>query len=462
LASATILFLTACDGNTVPAVSANAQPEQSPPIVGPDASDYTAAARVFEANLTNAVKNTSVEPHWLDERGAFWYRRDADDGHEYVVVDVSTGEKSHAFDHEALAATLTGVLEESVTANHLGLSNEVLGENLDTLNAIAQGKSVECDLAGMSCSASEIESPEPGLLVSPGGEWAAKSRDHNLYLVDTASGDERQLTTDGEPFHSWGKLPDTSLITIPTRKSGRKAPPFGAIFSPDDRYLIIPRLDERNVAVNPFVEWVPTDGSLRPVVHEIRSPLMGDRNGVEREIFIFDTNTGTFNPIRVPDEYQDGLAGIVLGWSSERNQAFMTAATTGGKKAALFRIDLASGKTEKVVEESSATRVEHNSYMYNRPNVWVAGDGAEVIWYSDRSGWGHLYLYDAQTGELKNTITSGEWLVQDIHHLDEENRSIYFTGGGREAGRDLFHRGRPGSGPGPLSAASVQGFVRRR
>jgi dipeptidyl aminopeptidase/acylaminoacyl peptidase len=77
---------------------------------------------------------------------------------------------------------------------------------------------------------------------------------------------------------------------------------------------------------------------------------------------------------------------------------------------------------------------------YNRPNIRIIGDGDEVVWYSDRSGWGHLELYDAQSGALKNVITSGDWLVQDIHHVDTKNREIYFTAGGREYGRDPYYR----------------------
>ena len=65
-------------------------------------------------------------------------------------------------------------------------------------------------------------------------------------------------------------------------------------------------------------------------------------------------------------------------------------------------------------------------------------DGAEVLWASERDGWMHLYLYDGKTGTLKNQITSGAWVVRGIRHVDEDNRVLYFTAGGREAGRDPY------------------------
>ena len=56
------------------------------------------------------------------------------------------------------------------------------------------------------------------------------------------------------------------------------------------------------------------------------------------------------------------------------------------------------------------------------------------MWYSEKDDWGHLYLHDLTTGKLKNQITSGEWLVRDVLHVDEVTREIFFTGGGKEEG----------------------------
>ena len=100
----------------------------------------------------------------------------------------------------------------------------------------------------------------------------------------------------------------------------------------------------------------------------------------------------------------------------------------------------APGDVSKLFEEASRTRVETNTLQYDQPNIRVLGDGAELIWYSDRTGWGHLYLYDAQTGRLKNAITSGDWRALDIQAVDEARREIYFTAVGRERGRDPYYR----------------------
>ena len=406
----------------------------------PTAEDYEAAGRLLERNLAGLVKNAAVVPHWLSGSARFWYKRDTQEGQEYVLVDIGSGEKSPAFDHEALAVELSELLKEPVTSENLGLSNESLSDDGTQLTAHAGGMLLTCDLIDTQCSEQPLGAPRSDLLVSPEGSKGARIESDNLVLVNLADNSERALTEDGGAYFSYGKLPDAGLITITLRKTGRQLPPWNASFSPDSRFLVIPRLDERDVSVNPFVEWVPDDGALRPIYYDLRSAYTGDRNIPEAVFFSFDTHSGEGVEIKAPQGYEDAQFGYVLGWSQERAQAFLGMGTHGAKKGALVLVDLTTGDSRVVIEESSETRVEFNSLMYSRPNVRLVDDGEEVIWYSDRSGFGHLYLYDAQTGELKNSITSGEWQVGDLLAVDEVNRMVYFTALGRESGRDPYLR----------------------
>lgn len=85
-----------------------------------------------------------------------------------------------------------------------------------------------------------------------------------------------------------------------------------------------------------------------------------------------------------------------------------------------------------------APRMDMSPDPWDAPDVWVSRDGRDVIWFSERDGWGHLYLYDGQSGKLKNQITRGDWLVRDIVHVDEQRRRIYFTASGREGGNPYY------------------------
>ena len=49
---------------------------------------------------------------------------------------------------------------------------------------------------------------------------------------------------------------------------------------------------------------------------------------------------------------------------------------------------------------------------------------------SERDGWNHLYLYDSRTGQVKNQITRGPWIVRGVDRVDEDKREIWFRAGG--------------------------------
>lgn len=81
-----------------------------------------------------------------------------------------------------------------------------------------------------------------------------------------------------------------------------------------------------------------------------------------------------------------------------------------------------------MLSETGPTRVEPNQWAYEPPIVRVLAD--EVLWYSQRDGWGHLYRYDLHTGALLGQVTSGPWTVRQILRVDEAERTVCFTASG--------------------------------
>jgi dipeptidyl aminopeptidase/acylaminoacyl peptidase len=94
-----------------------------------------------------------------------------------------------------------------------------------------------------------------------------------------------------------------------------------------------------------------------------------------------------------------------------------------------------TGAIRDVLEEKVATFFESGN---GRVNWHYLPASKEAIWFSERDNWGQLYLYDLETGKLKNQITTGEGNVTQLLRVDEKARMLYFLGVGKEKGRDPY------------------------
>ena len=68
---------------------------------------------------------------------------------------------------------------------------------------------------------------------------------------------------------------------------------------------------------------------------------------------------------------------------------------------------------------------------------------------SERDGWNHLYLYDGATGQVKNQITKGQWVVRGVDNVDDDEAA------------DLFQRQRHVSGQGSVLHSLLPDQLRR-
>src|SRR6185436_3960611 len=108
----------------------------------------------------------------------------------------------------------------------------------------------------------------------------------------------------------------------------------------------------------------------------------------------------------------------------------------------VIEVDALTGKPRALITEQSKTFIYYNllgpglsgGRRYRRD----INDGKEFIWASERDGWEHLYLYDGVTGQVKNQITKGDWVVRNVSRVDETARQIWFEAGGMNAGQDPY------------------------
>ncbi|WP_165191511.1 S9 family peptidase [Caulobacter soli] len=395
---------------------------------GPTLADYQAAAKLMPTRLLAAVKNGKPSVHWIGDTQWAWYQRDAAAGSEFLLVDAASGKSEPAFDAAAVAAALTKA-GETAAASGLPVADLQFSPDRRTVTITTKAHVLTWDRTTQTGAAVPAKPPAARFneSLSPDGRWAAFRKADNLWIRDVQTGAERALTDDGAPYLSYGKLSDASLMAVRIQRYGMQLPPIGLIWSPDSSRLLVPRIDERAVRAYPYLQSVPDKG-MAPVAYAIRRAQLGDVNQTITENFVIDVATGAKRKVEVPTALIVGVQDGADWWSSDQSKIFALGSTSDNKTLSLLEIDAASGAVRTIIDEPTArTYSQTNVAIYNGPNVRVLGGGKEVVWFSERDGYGHLYLYDG-AGRLKRLLTPGPSVVFDVIAVDEKRRELYYTG----------------------------------
>jgi dipeptidyl-peptidase 4 len=396
---------------------------------------YERAERLLGANVNPLVLRADVQPRWLDgER--FWYRNRIAEGHEFVIVDPVAGTRQRAFDHERLALALreaTGVdydpMDLPLQALRPTEDGRGLGFELDR-------RRWECDVIDYVCPrpAATLERLENAVL-SPDGARAVFRRDHDLWVRDMGTGEERRLTPDG--IDRYGYATDNEGW----RRSERPA----VRWAPDSRRLATYRLDERGVGELHL--WEMVEG--RPRLHSWPYALPGDTIVPMYERIIVDVADGRVLRIQSPPDHQrtSSCCGMMRGdawgdaeWSADGLWHAFVSVSRDYRTATLRLADARTGDVRDLLTETIEPFFEGSAAGRGGPNWRVLHQRGEVLWTSPRSNWSHMYLYDLPTGQQKRALTSGDWNVIDVLHVDEPGGWVYFTAAGREPDRDPYFR----------------------
>jgi dipeptidyl-peptidase-4 len=401
--------------------------------------DYARAERFLSFNVENKlVFKKKVEPHWLKNTDRFWYCNYTRGGKEYVFVDCVRNILKPAFDHVKMAAAVSSASGRLYLPNDLPLEHVEFVEKGRMIHFDVNSKRWACDLEEYRCTKTK-DRLERGIL-SPDGQWIAFNRKYNLYIRSIASGKEIQLTADGEPNHYYAEPASPSAGAITARLTRRRMP-LSILWSPDSKKILTQKLDQRKVDKMHLIQSTSQD-IIRPILHSYRCALAGDKNVPRAELVIFDIEKMERVDVSLDSliTFWSPINEKMVWWNEDSNQIYIIEEKRASKILRLCMADTRTGAVRKILEEQGSTYVQLNLMYSEPPNVRILSGGSEVIWFSERDGWGHLYLYNGNTGAIKKQITSGPWVVRDIMHVDEKGRWIYFTGGGREEGRDPYYR----------------------
>jgi dipeptidyl aminopeptidase/acylaminoacyl peptidase len=399
------------------------------------AADYERAEKFMGYNTGQLVDRGSVRPNWLpDER--FWYRAMTAQGSEFILVNPATGARQPAFDHAKLAAALSTAAGAKYDAARLPFMTFSFSPDGKSISFAAAKKNWVCDVQAYTCApdtTTPVGNNQRGFneVRSPDGKRAAFIRDWNLWVRDMASGKETQLTTDG--VKDFGYATDNAGW----RKSDRPV----LLWSPDSRKIATYQQDQRNVSDM----YLVTTNVGAPKLQAWKYPLPGDKDIIMIQRVIIEVDNPKVVRLQMPpdarrgtlcDDISCGGSGFDdVEWNADASRLVFVSTSRDHKKANLRIADAGSGTVRDVMEEVSATQYESGQNSINWRYLPASN---EFIWFSERDDWGHLYLYDATTGKLKNQITTGNWGITQLLKVDEKTRTLYFLAGGRETGRNPY------------------------
>ena len=412
-----------------------------------NADDYARAEKFLGYKTGPLVSHLPGRATWLpDDR--FWYRSSLGDGSEFVLVDPAKSTRTAPFDHDRLATALSAATGNSFDGRHLPFTDFEFVDDGKAISVAVRGRRWKCDLQTYQCAADSsfhgimppggrgggrggatgrLDSP------SPDGKSTVFIRDYNLWLRNLSSNKETQLTTDG--VKDFGYATDNAGWT----KSDRAI----VAWSPDSKKIATYQQDQRNVG---DMYLVRTQVG-HPVLEQWKYPLPGDATVTMIQRVIIDLSGGSPRVIRLqmpPDQHRSTLCDDIacargewtdVQWSADGKSLAFVSTSRDHKKENLRVADAATGAVRDVLEEDAATQYESG---LGHANWKYLPESNEFIWFSEKSDWGQLYLYDLGTGKPKNQITQGEGPVTQMLRVDDKSRLVYFLATGKEKGVDPY------------------------
>ena len=362
---------------------------------------------------------------WLDDKTFTWPRtNDKGDVLEQVVVDTSTGAKRTLFDTaklQAAARRVGGVSEDE--AKRLSQQKHWNFSPNKRSVVVTIGDDLYLYMFDSDSFTRLTSTPgeEQESSFSPDGRMVAFVRKNNLYVVDVATQRERQLTTDGNDDILNGIFDWVYQEEIYGRGT------FTAYWwSPDSSRIAYIQLDERPVKRFTVVDHIP----YMQTVETTPYPKAGYPNPIAR---LFTVKSSGAPPQEVSTDRYSGSEFLIVAvdWMPDSSKVVFQIQNREQTWLDLDTTDASGNNPKTILRETTKAWVEPSGSP-----VWLK-DGS-FLWLSERSGYKHLYRYNAD-GAQQQQVTNGPWEVRTLHGIDNNNEWIYFSGTERSVlGSDVY------------------------
>ena len=437
----------------------------------PDAvtPNYELAERFSPTKVRRLVPQTSVRPNWFEGQTKFWYSWKSVDGTSYYIVDPASRRQTELWSMGELAEKITLETGHPFDAQHLPIKNiELKEDNLVLFSIDPMDTRVENNVYPAlddegeavvyhfqwNIATSELTRIEERdrsyprwANFSPDGTIAVYQKNSNLWymsredveklMVDPADSTivEHQITTDATENTAYHWFEDC----IEQIEADERYRVF-LQWSPDSRHFATVRSDVS--MLQDF--WVINILKARPELFSYKYQMPGE-DSPEVTLEIFDTETFTRREVDM-SKYEDQMLFICPRpsthaeryerpskdvWQGDNSCFYVLRQSRDIQRIDLCVVDIETATAREVIHEEMETSIEYR-YPY------LINSGSEIIEWSERTGWAHLYRYSTD-GELLGAITTGQWHVSDVLGVDDQRKVIYFTATGYNADENPYY-----------------------
>jgi dipeptidyl aminopeptidase/acylaminoacyl peptidase len=459
-------------------------------------ANYKQAFHFSPEFLRQFVYDTGVIPNWIGKTDTFWYAYRTSQGTSYWRVDCRQATKVPLFDAVKLATLLSEATQNPLDAAQLPLTRMTIDNEGTKIKFVVENTQYEYDLAGEKLAKL---GPAPAMPVGfgrrggrgnfqlqlqqqnqqqlgrgqrgmpPGAgrggqDYRAFSPDRkayvfvrnaNLYLLDTTAKSSRavllppwptglggvltqawsmsrgttwlresqatQLSADGAEDYSFGRMG-----IFGQGMDDQVAPPQ-VEWSADSKAFYATRVDARGVQDLYLVNSIALP---RPTLEKYKYPMPGEEAARRMELFVCERPGRKL--IRIPPKWRDEVYSNIH-WGKTSDELRFVRRDRLVRHAEFCSANVRTGESKCLILEGY-----ENADVSVQPVQYI-DESNEMLWWSERSGWGHFYLYD-RNGPLKNGITSGLFRADRVAAVDPKNRLLYFVANGREPGENIYYQ----------------------
>lgn len=376
------------------------------------------ADRARQAGLSPATAATRI-----NDTNLFWYRR----GNDYLTLDAATGVTTPTFDHARLAAALSKVTQSTIDPARLPFATITFPNGLNSIELVHNEVRYRVDVDTYTVQRQPDQTRDrrypvslPGPTVqsvtqsvrSPDGKSEAFLSNFNIMVRAIGSPTAKPLSFDGNEANPY-------RLTL-------------TAWSPDSTKLAAYRVrlgQHRKIA---YIESSPTD-QLQPKYSQVEYAKPGDTLDIPVPV-LFDIPNNKQHQID-NTLFDNPYSMTRIEWRKDSRAFTFEYNQRGHQVYRIIEVDAQTAKPRALVDERSPTFFCYYSKRFSHQ----VDDGKELIWMSERDGWNHLYLYDGKSGQVKNQITKGDWVVRSVAKVDDKLRQIWFSASGMHPGKDPYY-----------------------